>query len=198
MKLLNAIFVLSIVLLTRCANNSTISVSSDPSGATISVVDQNGNSTDLGATPRVLLMDQVFKGGEQFKELIVSKDKYMTERVVIPRTDNTKKYKFSWKLFKVEQLSEKFLSKDQDKLASSIASAYSFISQKDYLRAESILNQALNDFSGVSVLYDLMGNLQYIKKDYKKAYKFYKKSAEYNPTNIETNKMVEKLKGIYE
>ncbi|MCO4794471.1 MAG: hypothetical protein KC493_12195 [Bacteriovoracaceae bacterium] len=198
MKMKNISIFILLFSFYSCANNSSISVSSTPAGAKVSAVDQFGNNQELGVTPSVLPMDQVFKGGEQFKELIITKDEYMTERVIIPRSESTKKYKFSWNLEKIEQIGERFLAKDQDKLAGAIASAYSFISQKDYLRAESVLNQALNEFNNVSVLYDLMGNLQYMKRDYKKAYQFYKKSAQYNPNNSDTNKMIDKLKGIYE
>lgn len=187
-----------IFLLLSACSSSVISLSSSPSGARISSVDQSGKIEELGVTPLELNSDQVFQGGEQFKELVITKDKYLTERVIIPKSEYSKKFRFSWKLSKVQETGESFLNKDQDKLAGAIASAYSSISQKDYLRAESILNQALNEFSSVSVLYDLMGNLQYIKKDYRKAYSFYKKSAHYNPNNSETNKMIEKLKGIYE
>ena len=181
-----------------CSNISSVSVNSVPTGAKISAIDEAGNVEDIGVTPNVYPLEKFFKGGEQFKEIIVSKDRHISERVLVPRPKYSTKYKFSWKLLKLEQFEEKFLLKDQEKLAGAIASAYGSISRKDYLRAESILNQALNDFSGVSVLYDLMGNLQYLKKDYKKAYAFYKKSASYNPNNSETQKMIEKLKGMYE
>jgi TolA-binding protein len=88
------------------------------------------------------------------------------------------------------------LDETTEKVAKAVAAAQSLIQSRNYDLAERQLVNLQTDFPNVSVVYDLLGNVSYLRRDFPEALRFYRKSLSISPGNPETSRMVDKLSRI--
>lgn len=82
------------------------------------------------------------------------------------------------------------------KIALGVAQVQSQIAGKNLDQAIASLGVLVAEFADVSVLYDLLGNAYYLRKDLDTALKNYKRSYEINPNNPETERMIKKIQSL--
>lgn len=82
------------------------------------------------------------------------------------------------------------------KVSRGVAEVRSQIASERLDQAESTLTMLTAEFSGVSVLYDLMGNVYYLRKDLNNALIQYRRSYELNSNNAETARMIKKIESL--
>jgi tetratricopeptide (TPR) repeat protein len=175
-------------ILLGCASEPSLSIKSNPEGASVSALDSNGSEQDLGLTPVSL------KAGIQ--SLNVQKEGFEPMKILIS-SDSSQNYEFNLRLVKKIEDPKLFDSKkNQEKLARNIAKANNLIHSKKYSEARNILENIVSDFPYISVSYDLLGNISYLQRDFKSAEQFYQKSIQISPDNVETQNVLERLKKI--
>jgi tetratricopeptide (TPR) repeat protein len=126
---------------------------------------------------------------EQDLHLQVSSDSYIPEHILVPRS----KISTNSSLFVRLRYSYEDLNASMNELAKNIATIQWLISKKDLFEAQRRAELNANKFSQISISWDLLGNTFYLQKNLVKALEAYKKSAELDPQNSETQKMIQHL-----
>lgn len=187
---------LSLLLIVGCSQ-AQLSVQSIPGDAEVSVLDEEGKIRPLGKTPLKTNLDDVFKSGSAYSTIQITKDDHLAESIVISKSSVPVDYEVSVKLDKVASDPKGLEAQSRsEKIAQQIAMANNLITTKRLVEAEQLMSKFILDYPYVSVGYDYMGNIQYLKKDLKRALQYYSKGLQINPDNVETREMVNKLKGI--
>lgn len=184
-------------ILSSCASPSVIKVISVPEEAQVSVVDTNGTAIIIGKTPLTGSESDVYKGNNRYSQLKISKENYQSQDIILMKSTNGSETTVNVQLKRDESnqnLGEQLAN--QEKVASAIARANGLIQTKQYVEAENILNNFIEQFPNISVAYDYLGNLNYIQKRFQKALKFYNKALSLSPQNAERRAIVEKLQNI--
>lgn len=185
------------VCLVSCAKSELI-IQSIPAEAEVSVIDDDGKIKSLGKTPLKIPSGDVFKSGKGFSQIQVTKDNYEAQNFVMGKSSIPTNYEVSVNLKKSASDPKALeMNSKNEKIAQQIALANSYIMSKKFLEAEQLVSRFVQDYPHISVGYDYMGNIQYLKKDYKKALYYYEKGLTLNPENLETKEMVTKLKNIF-
>ena len=196
------------ILLSSCAGGS-LRVDGQPSAAEVSVVVGNQPPKKLGQIPLNLSENSIDARGEPF-QLIISKDGFYTENILVGPSlpSRTTDIKISLKAMadgKVDEAVMQRLAKTEravvadevlQKVASGVAQTLRFLTVKQYDQAQQTLAVLIAEYPSVSTLQELMGNIHYLKKDLPKALTFYRKALELNPSNFETQRMVNKIEMI--
>ena len=180
-----------------CAQSELV-IQSIPSEAEVSVIDEEGGIRGLGKTPLKLPSSEMFRSGVVFSQLQLTKENYETKSFVVSKSSVPTSYEISVNL-KKNATDPKSLEANSrnEKVAQQIALANNFIISKKFFEAEQLVSRFIQDYPHISVGYDYMGNIHYLKKDYKKALYYYEKGLVLNPENLETKDMVTKLKNIF-
>ncbi len=191
------VFLFLLVLLTACAQSELV-IKSIPPEAEVSVIDGDGEIKSLGKTPLKLPSAEMFKSGAGYSQLQISKENFESKSFVMSKSSLPTNYEISVNLTKTST-DPKILEGNlkNEKVAQQIAQANNYIHSRKLLEAEQLISRFIQDYPHVSVGYDYMGNIQYMKKDYKKALYYYEKGLGLNPENLETKDMVTKLKSIF-
>ncbi|MFY7992625.1 MAG: tetratricopeptide repeat protein [Bacteriovoracaceae bacterium] len=190
-------FVFLIFFITGCAKSELI-IQSIPADAEVSVIDDDGKIKSIGKTPLKIPSDEVFRSSKGFSQIQLTKDNYEPQHLVMGKSSMPTNYEVSVNLKKsaTDPKSLEMNSKNE-KIAQQIALANSYIMSKKFFEAEQLIARFVQDYPHISVGYDYMGNIYYLKKDYKKALYYYEKGLTLNPENLETKDMVTKLKSIF-
>lgn len=183
------IFVILIVLLSACSRVSLkAKLASYPEGASVGVQNREGKITPLGVTPlEAELTDPI-------SEIVFSKAGFKEERIIVAGGSNSI-VNVTAKLTSANDLNTANNGARFERLARDVLRANQMIGKKSYSEARSILSSLTSEFPYVSVTYDLLGNVSYLERDTARALTYYEKSLTLNPENIETRRMVERLKG---
>jgi tetratricopeptide (TPR) repeat protein len=188
------ILLISLVL-TSCSTG-TLSLKSTPDKAQVKVVDPDGEIRSLGETPVSIPLNQVFQNGA-YVQLIVESSGHNPEKVLLTKPQIETSYNLSFKLNKETQDLDAMKTIDNlERIAVEIANAQRLMYAKRSEEAETILKRVVDEFPAVSVGYDMLGNIYYMKNDYRQALKYYETALELNPTNLERKRVVEKIKGM--
>ncbi len=183
--------------LTACSSPRGVSIQSYPEKATVFVETASGDTKSLGETPLQIKDADIFDRNSGMSQLQISKDGFETQKVFLAKNNDRDSFEVSVKLKQqgVDLKSEK--TKDrQEQLAKSLARISNLMNKKKYEDAERLLSQMTSDFPHVSVAWDFLGNISYLRHDYKSAQNFYRRSLAINPENSETRQMIEKLEGM--
>ena len=179
-----------------CASGQ-VRITSSPTGADVSYSEDGGNKTSLGQTPLNIDAKLLSNSSAEHIQIEVSKDGYSPEVILVPTPLMPSEFSLSTQLKEVS-----LPKKCQDvtgqfaKLAEGIAESQSFIASKNYAMAETTLLRMSSDFPKVSVIYGLLGNVYYLRKDLKRALEFYEKALSLNPESNRTEQMVQKLRTL--
>ena len=192
-----ALLPLASVTLFACATGSSVRVESNPEGALVSVIASGNAPVSVGKTP-LNVEKSSFPGlYSDPVQITVSKEGFESESILIPKSQLETESKLRINLKEVQL--NKSCSNQQEALnqvSQGVAAAQRMIYRKEYAEAERLLTQLTTKFTSVSVLYDLLGNVAYLKKDVEKASEYYRKSHDLNPDNPETVRMIKKLTSI--
>ncbi len=197
---MNKIIVVFLILLlsTSCSSSGNLKVVSDPEGAEVFVQRGLLAPTKVGVTPLDVSTSLVPDLFLDDVSVIVRKPGHEVQSIFIPKTKMQTNANFSVNLKPSEgSLQCQNQGKEMHALASTIGKAFQLLMKKEYVEAEVFLLQATTKYPNISVIYDLLGNLYYLKRDLEKAQKNYRRSLEIDGNNVETAKILEKLsKGI--
>ncbi|NDD90806.1 tetratricopeptide repeat protein [bacterium] len=176
-----------------CASSS-LSVRSEPSEGEVFVRKGSSAPVKLGATPFVMTSDNAREWlGDSF-ELIVKKEGYASQSIVVPKLalGATSQVDVSLKEASLPQsCAQQDLSLNE--IASGVAQAQYFLSKRNYDESRRKIQELINKFPSVAALHTLLGNLFYIQKDFQSALEAYRRSKRIQPDNVETTRMIEKL-----
>lgn len=184
------------IFLFGCAQGR-LKVDTVPSQVSVKYQDESGQLKSLGLTPIDLkLNDRHFNSG--VAKLIFNKEGYKDEIVFLGRPTTQSELEISLTLSEAAKESqdiEKILSSEKlERISSRIAEAQNFTHARNYLRAESILLDLINDFPTVSVPYDLLANIYFLTNKKSKALRFYKKADAISPDNVKRDLLIQKLR----
>jgi tetratricopeptide (TPR) repeat protein len=204
------LLILSVLsLLAGCATG-TLSLQTNPEKADVYLIEPGGKATKFGQTPLDIDARRLFRGGQDFAQLIVKSQGYESKRLVFPKTFVESSHQIRMTLAEqsgapglgakgeIKDLAscEAISHESLNKLSKGIAACQAFLLRGDYEVAKTKLSQLIADFPNVSVLYDLQGNAFYLQKSYDQALAAYEKSLSIDPQNLETANMVRKLREI--
>lgn len=177
-----------------CASGH-LRVQSEPSGADVYISTPGQAQRKLGRTPLEAPTSTSLK--TEAAQITVSKEGYKTETVVVPASAFEKSANVDVKLTesKLPATCQDFGGAVQE-VARGVAESQSYIQTKNLDRAEQTLNRLTEKFSDVSVLFDLLGNVHYLRRDLDRALTAYRKSITLNPGNVETARMIKKIEDI--
>lgn len=189
------LFTSAALALTGCASSQFLQIESDPVGADVYLSISGQSSAKVGQTPLQLQSSQIPSGAEA--QISISKGNLKSETVFLPATNFSKSGKIFIKLTDT-QLPIACLQQEasMQKLARGIAESQAMIKSKELDQSEQKLVSLSGEFSNVSVIYDLLGNIHYLKKDLDKALIAYRKSISLNPNNLETTRIIQKIEQI--
>lgn len=195
MTLLNSLFFMLLMMLISCSTTSRVRITSSPDKAEVKVTTNDGETKSLGVTPLELSGPDVYANASRMSVLHVSKEGYESQNVFIAQEAGLESYNINIKLkTKSEDLKNQDLKARQEKLAKNIAVSNNLINKKKYEEAERVLINLTQDYPYVSVSFDLLGNIAYMKRDFRAALNYYERSYQVNPENAETKSMIDKLK----
>ncbi len=186
----NKLFFILFLLLTGCGTGS-VSIQSIPEDAKVSIITADGSMEELGSVGKYTERD-IFKHGDTV-QLLISKPNYIAQSVVLSKGSFPKRYYVSVKLKRDGSENSNF-NEGIEEVAKAIASSYNFLKDKDYDSVVRLLAPLVNQYDGVSVLHDFLGNAYYLKGNYKKAYRHYNAALQLNPNNFERQAIVKKLR----
>lgn len=193
-----------LIFLTSCSSSKApgdgISVISQPAGALVQAIRNDGKLIDLGQTPlRVDLKSSSIRETKKdhIVSLMVSRSGYVPQRLMVDTT--------SRKLIEVEVgLTEltSWTNPDSEVSSQYAESLIVKIQQVNRLKNQKQLPEAISKVDGLiqqypkaSVLYSMKGSLQLLLGQKEGAMASYQQSLAINKDNIEAKQMLEKLQG---
>jgi len=182
--------------MTACSTAPFIKVESNPVAADVEIVLPGQSPKKIGQTP-LNLDDSSLGGSNKMVQVIVSTKGFSSQSVTIPASQFGRNGNIFVDLEK-QQLPQACLNQELslNKVTRGVAEAYNHITQKRLEQAEAVLTNLTLEFPSNSVLHDLLGNVYYLKKDLTRALETYKKSAQLNPANNETTRMIQKIETL--
>lgn len=186
------LFVLILLLLSSCAGEK-VKVTTFPDKATVSIQEKNGQIVDLGVTPIELNSSDVFQS-QNMAQVILSKEGYLSERLYLSRSDIPTEVSVSQKL-KREDVSDQAAlnSRILHSVASKIAEAQRNSFNKNYIKAELLLKQILEDYPELGVGHDLLANIYYLTNSKSKALFHYRKAKQFSDDSLKRDQMIKIL-----
>lgn len=179
-----------------CAQGN-IRVNTVPEAAEVFAGYDGSQPTKVGQTPLKLEGDFISRKRGSFVTLTLRKEGYQTETVVLPTSHLGADLNVTSKL---EEYKMSLQCHDQNtaiqKVSRGTASVQYLIKAGRYSEALGQIDVLLSEFPGVSVLYDLKGNVLYLSKDLSGALAAYDKSVEIDPNNSDTQRIRAKIRGI--
>ena len=194
--LIKSIFPLVLLLVfNSCSSISKVKITSSPDKAEVKVTTNDGETKSLGTTPLELSGKEIYSSASRMSVIHISKEGFESQNVFIAQESSLESYNINIKLrTKSEDVKNQDIKARQEKLAKNIAMSNNLISKRKYDEAERVLTSVSQDFPYVSVSYDLLGNIAYLRRDFRAAINYYEKSYQLNPENSETKTMIDKLK----
>jgi len=182
---------------TRCSSPS-LRIQSSPEGAEVTIIYSDRSPQKVGKTPLEITAKsnpEIFAGNFQVQ---VAKEGFQPQTALIPKmatTGGAGRINFSLEdttLPKVCQMQEDAFSE----MARGVVEVSTFVQRKKYAEASGLVQSLITKYGGVSVLYDLRGNIYYLQKDLARALDSYKKSNNLFPNNPQTLRMISHIQQL--
>jgi competence protein ComGC len=188
--------ILFLLLIASCSSVGSLRINTIPENASVNLINSDGSSRELGKTPLSANLSTLMTQG-RVSTISIAKEGHQTQQMVLVKDNIKENMEVNIRL-QVENENPRVLDarKTQEKLAKSLVHAHHLIIAKRFDEAEQVLKPLMVDFPHVSVSYDLMGSLFYLKKDLRSSLKFYERSLSLNPENMEAKQMVDRLRGM--
>jgi hypothetical protein len=187
--------ILLLFFLVNCSQQSVVSIKSTPSGATVKSIDADGEIKELGETPISINSNEVFAGKELVKVVIEKKD-FSSESVLLVKPDHPTDIKISSNLKRHENISQDLGLQKLEQLTTKLGKIQNLIYQKNFEESSVLLKELERDHSGLSIIYDMQGNIAYLKGEFNRAVKYYQQADEINPMNPERSRIIKRLKSM--
>ncbi|NOT78163.1 MAG: hypothetical protein HOP07_04075 [Bacteriovoracaceae bacterium] len=174
------IFLWMMTMILSCSTSTVVKFQSSPSDAEVSVIDTTGVATVIGKTPLNSTEIDVFKNSNRHSQVRIKKEGFLDNEIILMKSTFGSEIAVNVQLKKdetVQNIGEQSIS--QEKVASSIARANGLIQSKNFIEAESVMTNFVEQFPSVSVGFDYLGNIYFLQKKYAKALKNYWLSKDY-------------------
>lgn len=191
-----ALTTMGAIALAGCGTTG-LRVESDPPGADVYVVSDGQAPRKVGQTP--YLSTETLSS--QPAQLTISKEGFRSETILVPSFRMAASGRAYAKLEPASAglaggaacaLSDEAIQE----LSGGVAEAQALIGARNLDEAERKLNALITRHSNVGVVYNLLGNVHYLRKDVAKALAAYKRALEISPSSSETARMIKKLNDI--
>lgn len=182
--------------LVSCASPG-IRIYSEPGSAEVFVIEANQAPKKLGTTP-LNLDERDFNWGQaNGVQLRFVKEGFKSESIVLPKTRFASNSSIHALMDKAEaSLAQQSQGEALRKIADAVAKSQNYIYKNQYDRAQMLLENLTIDYPNLSVLYDLLGNVYYLRKDLRSSLTAYRKSESLWPNNRETKKMIRRIENV--
>lgn len=185
---------LALAAVSDCAS-SVVRVESDPAGADVALLSSSGAEKKLGLTPLSVNetegLGAITTNDIQIK---VSKPGFESQVILLPRTSMGLSATFMAKLATASSdRASTHAPETSDDLARGIAEAQNRVFKKDYEGAERQLSLLSDKHPGVATIYDLLGNVHYLRKDLGRALEAYRRSSKLQPGRVDTERLIQKI-----
>lgn len=190
------VFIVSLGLLVTHCSSTPLVVETDPPGADVSVGYPGQAPRKVGESPYTLKPSDMSDRGMPMHILVV-KEGFLPNSVMVPATLTSRAGKVNFKL--EQQVLPSQCQKQTEALNNvgrSVAEAQSLIKSKNLDGAEKIMTNLNVQYPGLSVTYDLLGNIYYLRRDFEKALTAYRKSLTLAPENANTQTIIKQIEGI--
>lgn len=191
--LLNSLFG-AVITLSLAACSHTVSVRSEPAGATLFPIDSKGSrGAPLGVTPASLKLDR----DRDYVALEIKKDGFEATTIVVPLIEASS-VTLGVKLKPIDDawFRERF-QKHQARILSTqfmeLLKLQNAILQRNDAEVERLSQNMKQDFAQISAWHSMLGNFHFLKGDRNRALSFYKKAFELDPDNAEARGMLQTL-----
>lgn len=178
-------------------STSRLQVTSTPPGADVSVFSGSRGAVVLGKTPMSLTRESVVGLFSESVQLTVARKGFEAVSLLVPATQVATQASFEVTLHETE--ADRSCTDPQrslNEVAQGIAQVQYMIFKKNYPDALTAASSLTTKFPHIAVAFDLLGNIHYLQKDLPHALEAYKRSAELDPSNPVTAKMIQKLTGL--
>ncbi len=183
-------------VLSACATGN-MRVTSTPDKAEVFMAYEGEQPNKIGETP--LSVDAGLMGIQRgrFFQLTIKKDGFQPESILVPTSTMPASLDVTSKLSE-SKLPQQCIDQTAsvEKIARGIATVQALMNRNSYDEARVKLVTLLNEYPSVSVLHDLMGNVNYVSRNLEAALASYQRSLSIDPSNLDTQRMVNKIKSI--
>lgn len=189
--------IIGIQLAFTACTSSGIRVYSEPSEVEVFLNQRGKTPKALGKTPLNLEERDMDWGTDEGLQLKFVKEGYKTENLVVPKTRLATETTVHALLEKdarnqaCEQQGEALR-----RVADAVAKSQNYIYKNEYEKAQLLLESLSLSFPDLSVVYDLLGNVYYLRKDLQKSLNAYQQSDKLWPNNRDTKKMIQRLEAM--
>jgi len=196
MRLLRNIFSLILIIhLFGCAQPSLVSIKSTPSAAVVKAVGTDGDIKELGETPLNISSFELFQNKDVLKIIIEKKD-FLSEQILIVRPNYPADVRISTNLKRNENAAKDLGLQKLESLTTKLGKVQNNIYQKNFNEGQALLKELEREHSGLSIIYDLQGNISYLQGNFREAEKMYLQADEINPMNPDRAKILRRLKSL--
>lgn len=165
-----------------------ISIKSNPEHADVYFVSEAGKKITVGKTPysSPLAMVSSFQGGGATYTIEVIKDGFEPYRIIIPSITNGE-----INLFVNLEIDKNIkMTREFDQLVTELFDVQRMVRTKDTSSAKRKLVALEKKFPHFSVVYEMLGSVEYLEKNYSKSLSMYRKAYSVNPENRDAFKMM--------
>ncbi len=193
--LLGVDFPMVLIVASLSACSHLVVVKSEPSGARVRIVNENGKpGPSLGVTP----LDLNSLPNSDAVVLEIDKEAHLPKQIVVPKATGSR-LTISTKL---QPLSKEYLAERSrvDFAASLNANLFeifklqSLVLEKNSAEVMKMEITMREQWEGISLFHSLLGNFYYLTGDYKKAKNKYEKALSLDPRNDEARNMLSNLR----
>ncbi len=193
--LLGVDFLMVLIVASLSACSHLVVVKSEPSGARVRIVNENGKpGPSLGVTP----LDLNSLPNSDAVVLEIDKEAHLPKQIVVPKATGSR-LTISTKL---QPLSKEYLAERSrvDFAASLNANLFeifklqSLVIEKNSAEVMKMEITMRDQWEGISLFHSLLGNFYYLTGDYKKAKNKYEKALSLDPRNDEARNMLSNLR----
>lgn len=186
-----------ILLATGCATSS-LRITSVPEGADVTMVQSDGNEIKVGKTPLTLSSETVAGVLSEPMQFRFAKEGYLPQSAISPAfgaLGGSGQIQMNLSQTELPKICND-QSRRLETLAKGIAESSAMIQKKNFETAEQRLQMLTNDFPTVAVIFDLQGNVFFLQKKFDQALSAYRKSYSLNPTNAQTQAVIDRLQRL--
>ena len=201
-KNLTSAYLWIILVSLSCKTTNEIEIRSNPEKSKVYLIGNAGSKDLIGETPTFISADDRLFRNSTVARISVENEGFEAESFLINKhsipTKDTLVLSLKDKTIADESMSkcETISSEAMNELASGVAVVQARIAKKEYDVALIKLSSLTAKFPFVSVIWDLLGNVYYIQKNYESALEAYEKSLAIDPSNASTANIVKRLKKL--
>ena len=185
---------MTIFLIIVSCSRGVLRVGSTTGKAQIKLIEESGEVIELGETPFETYYGDIFRRSK-YVYLVGQLDDHVDQKVLLmsPPTETDVNLTFNFEK-RIEDVSSFENKKNLEKVSVDVARSYKLINAKRYSDAERILFDLKDNFPNLSIVYDFLGNIEYLKNNYNKAFLYYNKAQSLSSGNVERELLINKMR----